>query len=179
MSTLIHVALFVPAFMTVVALCTCFQRRLARRSEGWSYLTPGPFTWLGMGSGLVISAVGTLVAAAGKAPVPVAVFFVLVTLALALHIIIERVRWNGERVERRTMLLQDRRLFWNELSRFGVEPTGYYWISGFAQPRIRFSPYDNGFDQLMAKVARHLPDNSPPAETVPKLEFALARIRSR
>ncbi len=179
MSTLSQIALFVPAFMMMVALCTCFQRRRAQRSGGWSYLTPGPFSWLGMVSGVVVSAVGTLVAAAGKAPVPIAAFFVLVTLVLALHIIIERVRWNGERIERRTMFLQERSLSWNELSQFGVELTGYYWISGFGGPRIRFSPYDNGFDQLMAKVARHLPDDAPPAETVPKLDFALARIKSR
>lgn len=179
MSTLSQIALFVPAFMMLVALSTCFQRRRAQRNGGWSYLTPGPFSWLGMVSGVVLSAVMTLVAAAGKAPVPIAALFVLATLALALHIIIERVRWNGQRIERRTMFLQERRLSWNELSHLGVELTGYYWISGVGGPRIRFSPYDNGFDQLMAKVARHLPDDAPPAEMVPQLELALAQIAPR
>lgn len=178
MSTLSHIALFVPGFMMLVALCTSFQRRRAQRSGGWRYLTPGPFSWLGMVCGVILSAVGTLVAAAGKAPVPIAAFFVLVTLVLALHIIIERVRWNGERIERRTMFLQERCLSWCELSQFGVEPTGYCWISGFAGPRIRFSPYDNGFDQLVAKVRRHLPDDMPPAEGVSNTVHALALVKS-
>lgn len=178
MTTLSQIALFVPGFMMLVAFCTCFQRRRAQRSGGWSYLTPGPFSWLGMLCGVIVSAVGTLVAAAGKAPVPLAAFFALVTLVLALTIIVERVRWNGKRIERRTMLLQERVLSWNELSRLGVELTGYYWISGFAGPRIRFSPYDNGFDQLMAKVSRHLPDDGPPAEMVHEPGLALVRAQA-
>jgi hypothetical protein len=179
MSTLSQIALFVPAFGMMLALASCFQRRRAQRSGDWNYLTPGPFFWFGLVAGVIVSAVLTLAAAAGKAPVSIAVFFVLVTLLLAFQTITERVRWNGKRIERRTMFLQQRQLSWNELSRFGVEWTGYVWIASFDGPKIRFSPYDNGFDQLVAKVRRHLPGDSPPAETVPKTELALALVKSR
>jgi hypothetical protein len=179
MSSVSQVALFIPLFSALMALAACFQRRRAQRRGGWNYLTPGPFYWFGLACGIVISAVATLVAAGGQAPVPVAVFFVLVTLALALQTIIERVRWNNTRIERRTVFMRERQMSWNELSRCGVEWTGYLWIASFDGPPIRFSTYDNGFDQLMAKVESHLPDDSPPAETVPKQKLVLALARSR
>ncbi|RYE35045.1 MAG: hypothetical protein EOP23_02485 [Hyphomicrobiales bacterium] len=178
MSALSKAALFIPLFGALLALSACFQRRRAQRHGGWNYLTPGPFYWFGLVCGIVVSAVAT-VAAGGRVPTPVAAFFVLMTLALAVQTITERVRWNGKRIERRTVFMQQRQMAWNELSRAGVEWTGYHWISSFDGPPIRFSSYDNGFDQLMAKIARHLPDGSPPAETVPKAAPVLALAKSR
>ena len=179
MSFLSQIALFIPLFCALMALAACFQRRRAQRRCGWSYLTPGPFYWFGLVCGVVISALATLLAAGGRVPVPLAAFFVLATLALALQTIAERVRWNNTRIERRTVFMQKRQISWNELSRWGVEWTGYLWIASFEGPPIRFSTYDNGFDQLMAKVLRHLPDDSPPAETVPKRDLVLALVKSR
>ena len=70
---------------------------------------------------------------------------------------------------------------WHELARVGVEWTGYLWISSFEGPRLRFSPYDNGFDELVMTINHHLPTDLPPAS--PELDgeplLAEAQVRGR
>ncbi len=160
-------ALFFPAFFALVAFCACFQRRLAQRRGGWNYLTPGPYFWLGLLAGVIITAVATLVVAGGRVErlsgLLFTTGFALVTLALAGQALVEEVRWNRERIERRTVFGTRIGLGWHELARLGGEWTGYVWISSFEGPRLRFSPHDNGFEQLMHKVRYHLPRNGPPA----------------
>lgn len=101
---LTKVALFVPAFMAVTALCVCLQRRRARRLGEWKYLTPGPYFWLGLFAGLLITAVATLVVAAGRVERMSGLLFTSafagVTLFLAVQALVKQVRWNTARIER-------------------------------------------------------------------------------
>lgn len=180
-------ALFIPAFFALTALCTCFQRRRAQRRGGWSYLTPGPYFWFGLASGLIVTAVATLVVASGRVArgsgLMFTSFFGGITLLLAAQALIEQVRWNRHRVERRTIFGRTITIGWFELARAGAELSGYIWISTFDGPRLRISPYDNGFDQLMYKIQRHLPRNGPPEEEelaeLPVPAFAEAAARGR
>ena len=73
---LVKAALFIPAFMAVTALCVCFQRRRASRHGEWRYLTPGPYVWLALFAGLLITGVATLVVwgEPGQAGSPVKIF---------------------------------------------------------------------------------------------------------
>ncbi|MCV9935697.1 hypothetical protein OIU35_04920 [Boseaceae bacterium BT-24-1] len=182
---LMKAALFVPAFMAVTALCVCLQRRRARRHGEWKYLTPGPYFWLGLFAGLLITAVATLVVAAGRVERTSGLlftsFFAALTLFLAVQAMIEQVRWNDQRIERRTITGRTISLSWHELARIGVEWTGYLWISSFEGPRLRFSTYDNGFDELGETIRDHLPTDLPPAS--PELDgeamLAEARVRGR
>ena len=64
--------------------------------------------------------------------------FNLVTMALAYTIIVEEVRWNDTRIERRTLLFERRSITWHELTDVGFEPSGYWWVSGYEGKRIRF-----------------------------------------
>ena len=182
---LMKAALFVPAFMAVTALCVCLQRRRARRHGEWKYLTPGPYFWLGLLAGLLITAVATLVVAAGRVERMSGLLFTSafagITLFLAVQALVEQVRWNDQRIERRTLLGRTISLGWSELARIGIEWTGYLWISSFEGPRLRFSTYDNGFDELALTVHHHLPTDLPPAS--PELGgepmLAEARLRGR
>lgn len=176
-------ALFVPAFMAVTALCVCLQRRRARRHGEWKYLTPGPYFWLGLFAGLLITAIATLVVAAGRVERTSGLLFssafASLTLLLAVQALIEQVRWNSQRIERRTILGRTISLSWHELARIGVEWTGYLWISSFEGPRLRFSTYDNGFDELALTVQGHLPTGLPPASPELGGEPMLAETRVR
>lgn len=180
---LMKAALFVPAFMALTALCVCLQRRRARRYGEWKYLTPGPYFWFGLVSGLLVTAVATLVVAGGRVERSSGLLFTSafagLTLFLAIHAMVEQVRWNGQRIERRTMLGRTISLSWYELARIGAEWTGYLWISSFEGPRLRVSPYDNGFDELVATIHRHLPTDLPPASLELAGEPMLAQVRAR
>ena len=182
---LVKAALFIPAFMAVTALCVCFQRRRASRHGEWRYLTPGPYVWLALFSGLLITAVATLVVWGERVDRTSGVLFTSafagLTLFLAASALIEQVRWNGERIERRALSGRTVLMSWHELARVGAEWTGYLWISSFEGPRLRFSPYDNGFDELVMTINHHLPTDLPPA--LPELDgeplLAEAQVRGR
>ncbi|CAD5246963.1 conserved membrane hypothetical protein [Bosea sp. 62] len=182
---LTKIALFVPAFMAVTALCVCLQRRRARRHGEWKYLTPGPYFWLGLFAGVLITAVATLVVAGGRVERTSGLLFTSafagITLFLAIQALVEQVRWNSLRIERRTILGRTISLSWFELARIGGEWTGYLWISSFEGPRLRFSTYDNGFDELALTIQRHLPTDLPPAspELAAEPMLAQARLRGR
>lgn len=180
---LTKIALFVPAFMAVTALCVCLQRRRARRHGEWRYLTPGPYFWLGLFAGLLITAVATLVVWGERVDRTSGLLFTNafagMTLFLAAQAMVEQVRWNDQRIERRTITGRTIAMSWYELSRIGVEWTGYLWISAFDGPRLRFSPYDNGFDELVLTIRRHLPTDLPPASPELSAEPLLAEARVR
>lgn len=182
---LTKIALFVPAFMAVTALCVCLQRRRAWRHGEWKYLTPGPYFWLGLFAGLLITAVATLVVAAGRVERTSGLLFTSafagITLFLAIQALVEQVRWSSQRIDRRTILGRTITMSWFELARIGVEWTGYLWISSFEGPRLRFSTYDNGFDELALTIQRHLPTDLPPAspELAAEPMLAKARVRGR
>lgn len=180
---LTKVALFVPAFMAVTALCVCLQRRRARRHGQWKYLTPGPYFWLGLFCGLLITAIATLVVAAGRVERTSGLLFTSafagLTLILAIQALIEQVRWNSQRIERRTITGRTISLGWYELARIGVDWSSYLWISSFDGPRLRISTYDNGFDELALMVRDHLPTDLPPPSPEPDGEPMLAQARAR
>ena len=180
---LTKIALFVPAFMAVTAFCVCLQRRRARRHGEWRYLTPGPYFWLGLFAGLLITAIATLVVAGGRVErssgLLFTCFFAGMTLFLAAHAMVEQVRWNDRRIERRTITGRTISLSWNELARIGVDWTTYLWISSFEGPRLRVSTYDNGFDELGEMIRDHLPTDLPPASPELDGEPMLAEARAR
>ncbi|MEI5665171.1 hypothetical protein WBO78_08210 [Bosea sp. CCNWLW174] len=180
---LVKAALFVPAFMAITALCVCLQRRRARRHGEWRYLTPGPYLWLGLFSGLLVTAVATLVVWGERVDRTSGLLFTSasagLTLFLAASALIEQVRWNGERVERRTVTGRVISLSWNELARIGVDWSSYLWISSFDGPRLRISTYDNGFDELALMIRDHLPTDLPPASPELDGEPMLAEARAR
>ncbi|HEV7326346.1 MAG TPA: hypothetical protein VGN91_14880 [Bosea sp. (in: a-proteobacteria)] len=180
---LTKIALFVPAFMAVTAFCVCLQRRRARRHGEWKYLTPGPYFWLGLCAGLLITAVATLVVAGGRVERTSGLLFTSafagLTLFLAIQALVEQVRWNAQRIERRTITGRVISLSWNELTRIGVDWTTYLWISSFDGPRLRISTYDNGFDELALTIQDHLPNDLPPASPELGGEPMLAEARAR
>ena len=173
-----NAALFFPLFFALTALCVCFQRRYARRHGEWNYLTPGPYYWFGLFSGVLISAVATLVVAGDRVERSSGLLFVSffagLTIVLALQGIFHQTRWTRHKIICTTMFRQHREMAWNELSRFGVDWTGMHWISSFDGPRLRFSPYDNGFKQLQAKIFDHIRRNGPPPDPVVTTPLALA-----
>ena len=177
MPSLTNAALFVPLFFAMMSLCVCLQRRHARRRGEWNYLTPGPYYWLGLVSGLIIAAVTTMVVAGGRVdPQSGAVFatvFIGLTIAIALQGILQETRWSRTRIHSRTVFMREHMMAWPELARTGVAWTGSHWISSFDGPRMHFSPYDNGFEQLQAKIAHHLPRDRPPAEPVVAAEMTV------
>jgi hypothetical protein len=181
--SLMTAALFVPAFMAVTALCVCLQRRRAHRHGEWKYLTPGPYFWLGLFAGLLITAVATLVVSAGRVERTSGLLFTSafagLTLFLAMQALVEQVRWNEQRIERRTILGRTISLGWYELARIGVDWTSYLWISSFDGPRLRISTYDNGFDELAVTIRDHLPTDLPPASPELAGEPMLAEVRVR
>ena len=105
------------------------------------------------------------------------VSFNLITLLIAYSTVVEEVRWNETGIQRRTWLFSRRAMAWRQLAAFGVEMSGYWWIRSYDGPKIRFSPYSNGFDQLVRKIADNLPTDLPPAEADLIAEAVLARAR--
>ncbi|MFX4959662.1 hypothetical protein ABTC43_19685, partial [Acinetobacter baumannii] len=63
---LVTLILMLPALMAVYAFCDLIQRQRATVRDGWRYLTPGPMFWLGLLSGVVLTAVFTLVSASNQ-----------------------------------------------------------------------------------------------------------------
>ena len=166
MALLIWAGLFFPAIFAIGALCAALQRQRARRADGWSYLTPGPYYYVGLASGVCLSVLFTLISAAGEGGGPLFVlipaFFIFLTMIVAVQPIVEEVRWNNDWIERRTFTGQRRAMPWIGLCYIGYEFTGYCWISAYQQPRLRYSPYDNGHRELMDKITHHLRRNKPP-----------------
>jgi hypothetical protein len=174
---------------TVAFGCTFFMTFLARKRarfrDGWYYLTPGPMMWFALVGGALMTAlfcyvyffVGSARADAAtqmKWLFGLIVAFDILTLFTAYAMMADIVRWDDMCIERRTLLFQIRRMNWNELSDIGIEgASGYWWISRFAGPRIRFSPYYGGFEQLMQKIVSHMPKDPPPAEIATAMEAAL------
>lgn len=166
-------------------------RRRARDRDGWRYLTPGPMMWIAVVLGALATAFFCLLYFGGssrpdadtqmKWVLGLAAAFDLMTMAIAYTIIVEEVRWNDTHLERRTFLFGKLRMSWHELAAFGFEPaSGYWWVRGFERPRIRFSPYCNGFHELCAKIVEHMPTNLPPADIALVLEHAIpARAAAR
>ena len=172
--------------MTVQALLYRLQRRNVAMRDGWRYLTPGPMMWTGLvlGFGLtgLFSYIYLFVGSARpdaefqmKMLLALTVSFNLITLLIAYSTV--EVRWNETGIQRRTWLFSRRAMAWPQLAAFGVEVSGYWWIRSYDGPKIRFSPYSNGFDQLVRKIADNLPTDLPPAEADLIAEAVLARAR--
>ena len=143
--------------------------------DGWQVLVPGPTTWvalsLNLGLTLLLTYVYLFVGSARadaetqmRTLLILCVVFNLITAGVAYTIVAERVRWNDERIERRTLLFRTRSLAWDDLARFGDEATGYLWVEGVSGKRIRFSPTHKGIRDLIGKVLQHLPHDMPPVD---------------
>jgi hypothetical protein len=159
----------------VLALCRLLQRRKATVRNGWRYLTPGPTTWIGLplnfGFAALLSYVYLFVGSA-RADAAfqmamllfLAVSFNLIAIFIAYMTIAEEVRWNDLCVRRRTVFFETRIITWHQLAMLGSEGSGYWWIKAYNGPKLRFSPYNNGFRELLAKILENLPTNLPPVE---------------
>lgn len=176
------------AVMTVQAILFRLQRRNAPMQDGWRYLAPGPMVWTGLvlGFGLtgLFSYVYLFVGSARpdaefqmKMLLILTVSFNLLTVLIAYSTVVEEVRWSETGIERRTLLFSRRAMTWPQLAAVGIEMSGYWWIRSYEGPKIRFSPYSNGFDQLVRKIAENLPTDLPPAEADVIAQAALARAR--
>jgi hypothetical protein len=160
--------LFFPAFFAICALCDGLQRRRADRRDGWRTLTPGPWLWLGLVCGILLTAVFTLVAMSNRSTtglIALAVFFNFLTVAIAYTTLVEDVRWNDDWIERRTLTRKIRRMAWTELAHRGFEATGYRWISSQDGTRIRYQDSCNGVDELEAMIRMHWQGGAPPPLT--------------
>jgi drug/metabolite transporter (DMT)-like permease len=173
--------------IAVIVMCfqaamTAFQRRKAKIQNGWRYLTPGPIMWIALMGGLLLTGVFTLVSfspsARDSTVLTAAIFFNLVTLTLAYSIFAEEVRWNDTRIERRTFFLQRRTITWHELAAVGVELSGYWWVSGYEGLRLRFTDYNHGFRELIAKIAENLPPEGPPPQVAEAMREVLVPVRA-
>lgn len=102
----------------IYALLECLQRRKAIVRNGWRYLMPGPTVWtaliLGFGFTLLLSYIFLFVGSAryDAAHQMTVLLYMTTTLNLgtiltAYLTIVEQVRWNAERIERRTLLLKN------------------------------------------------------------------------
>lgn len=172
--------LFFPALFAVFALCDALRRSRAVRHNGWRYLTPGPMFWLSVVCGVGLTAMFTLVSFSQQGTpfiVALAGAFNVMTAVTIFVTLREEVRWNATHLERRTVTGAIRRMAWAELAAHGYEATGYHWVSGHQRPRIRFQSYSNGFPDLMAMVAAHLPHDGPPSE--PEAAAMLAPANAR
>jgi hypothetical protein len=174
----------------VIFFLISIQRRSSARHKGWRYLTPGPMVWCAFGGGFLMTCllcyiyffVGNLRPDADfqmKILFWLIVYFNLSTVAMAYAIVADEVRWNDSYIERRTLLFKRRTMSWPQLAALGYEPWGYWWISAYDGPRIRFSPYSNGFAELIAKVRRELPPSLPPGALSVALEGITVRPTSR
>jgi len=160
--------LFFPAFFAVSALCAGFQRWRAARRDGWHTLTPGPWLWLGLACGTLLTAVFTLVAMSDRSTpglIGLAMFFNGLTGAVAYTMLVEDVRWNDDWIERRTLAREIRRMAWTELAHRGFETSGYRWISSQDGTRIRYQDSCNGVDELEAMIRKHWQGGGPPPLT--------------
>ncbi len=160
--------LVVPALYALFGLCDLLQRARARWHDGWRYLTPGPMTWLGLGCGLVLTGVFTLVALSDQSTpflIGVAGAFNGIAPATTFVTLREEVRWTDTPIERRTISGEIRRMARSELAADGDEISGYHWISGYERPRIRFHSSSHGSAEPMAMIDRRRPGQGPP--TVP------------
>ena len=185
---IVELLVIAAAVMTVQALLCRLQRRNASIRDGWRYLTPGPMVWTGLVLGIaltgLLSYVYLFVGSARpdaefqmKVLLGLTVSFNLVTILIAYSTVVEEVRWNETEIQRRTWLFSRRAMTWPQLAAFSIEMSGYWWIRSYHGPKIRFSPYSNGFDQLVRKIADNLPTDLPPAEA--ELIGQVARVQSR
>ena len=185
---IVELLVIAAAVMTVQALLGRLQRRNASIRDGWRYLTPGPMVWTGLVLGIaltgLLSYVYLFVGSARpdaefqmKVLLGLTVSFNLVTILIAYSTVVEEVRWNETEIQRRTWLFSRRAMTWPQLAAFSIEMSGYWWIRSYHGPKIRFSPYSNGFDQLVRKIADNLPTDLPPAEA--ELIGQVARVQSR
>ena len=185
---IVELLVIAAAVMTVQALLCRLQRRNASIRDGWRYLTPGPMVWTGLvlsiGLTGLLSYVYLFVGSARpdaefqmKVLLGLTVSFNLVTILIAYSTVVEEVRWNETEIQRRTWLFSRRAMTWPQLAAFSIEMSGYWWIRFYHGPKIRFSPYSNGFDQLVRKIADNLPTDLPPAEA--ELIGQVARVQSR
>jgi len=185
---IVELLVIAAAVMTMQALFCRLQRRNASIRDGWRYLTPGPMVWTGLVLGIaltgLLSYVYLFVGSARpdaefqmKVLLGLTVSFNLVTILIAYSTVVEEVRWNETEIQRRTWLFSRRAMTWPQLAAFSIEMSGYWWIRSYHGPKIRFSPYSNGFDQLVRKIADNLPTDPPPAEA--ELIGQVARVQSR
>jgi hypothetical protein len=184
---IVELLVIAAAVMTVQALLCRLQRRNASIRDGWRYLTPGPMVWTGLvlsiGLTGLLSYVYLFVGSARpdaefqmKMLLGLTVSFNLVTILIAYSTVVEEVRWNETEIQRRTWLFSRRAMTWPQLAAFSIEMSGYWWIRSYHGPKIRFSPYSNGFDQLVRKIADNLPTDLPPAEA--ELIGQVVRVQS-
>ena len=184
---IVELLVIAAAVMTVQALLCRLQRRNASIRDGWRYLTPGPMVWTGLvlsiGLTGLLSYVYLFVGSARpdaefqmKVLLGLTVSFNLVTILIAYSTVVEEVRWNETEIQRRTWLFSRRAMTWPQLAAFSIEMSGYWWIRSYHGPKIRFSPYSNGFDQLVRKIADNLPTDLPPAEA--ELIGQVVRVQS-
>lgn len=175
-------AALIPA---VLLLIFSFHRHKAAKYDGWRCMTPGPMMWCAAIGGFVLTAVLWyiyLFVGSDRADADfqmrelcyVLIGFNLPTLAIAYQMVAEEVRWNARFIERRLWPFKRRSMAWHQLARLGHEPWGYWWISGYEGPKIRFSSYYNGFAELIAKIRKEIPSDLPPAASA-----ALAAIPVR
>jgi hypothetical protein len=174
--------------LAVLSLLRALQRRSGRLVNGWHYLTPGPTIWVALVGGFLCSGgfsyiyffIGSARPDAAdqmRSLFYLTVAFNLGTLACAYATVAEEIRWNDKGIERRTYLFQRRSITWHQLAAAGFEAySGYWWVSAFDGPRIRFSPYYNGFVELMRKVLDTLPTDHPPTADVTSLNAVLKRV---
>lgn len=175
-------AALIPA---VLLLIFSFHRHKAAKYAGWRCMTPGPMMWCAAIGGFVLTAVLWyiyLFVGSDRADADfqmrdlcyLLIGFNLPTLAIAYQMVAEEVRWNARFIERRLWPFKRRSMAWHQLARLGHEPWGYWWISGYEGPKIRFSSYYNGFAELIAKIRKEIPSDLPPAASA-----ALAAIPVR
>ena len=175
-------AALIPA---VLLLIFSFHRHKAAKYDGWRCMTPGPMMWCAAIGGFVLTAVLWyiyLFVGSDRADADfqmrdlcyLLIGFNLPTLAIAYQMVAEEVRWNARFIERRLWPFKRRSMAWHQLARLGHEPWGYWWISGYEGPKIRFSSYYNGFAELIAKIRKEIPSDLPPAASA-----ALAAIPVR
>lgn len=177
---LAHKLMVLAGVSALIALCACFQRARALRSGGWNHLTPGPYLYVGLGLGIAVTALSGWIALVHEQTgwLVLAGVFGAMTIVLAFSMIVYRVRWNERWVECSCWPARTRRLAWAELARYGQLPSGDVWVAARAGKRLWFSPYCNGFDQLLDKMIEHLPDEDlPPDAAVAPLVEARVTLR--